>query len=50
MFCQLIFNGVLAGQDLKPENVRDLQQMADGIHSLSERRGAFVALFLDAQT
>ncbi|KAK9821522.1 hypothetical protein WJX74_007052 [Apatococcus lobatus] len=37
-----------AGQDLKPENVRDLQQMADGIHSLSERRGAFVALFLDA--
>ena len=36
-----------AGQDLKPENVRDLQQMAEGMHSLSERRSAFVALFLD---
>ncbi|KAK9812908.1 hypothetical protein WJX72_005622 [[Myrmecia] bisecta] len=36
-----------AGRDLKPENVTDLQKMAEGVSAIAERRAAFITLFLD---
>ncbi|KAL0027397.1 hypothetical protein WJX79_008379 [Trebouxia sp. C0005] len=36
-----------AGQNLKPEDVAELQRMAENVGLIADRRAAFVALFLD---
>ena len=38
---------VHAGRDLKPEDVVELQRVAEHMSSVAERRAAFVALFLE---
>lgn len=46
--CILKSHGVLiAGQNLKPEDVAELQRMAENMGLIADRRAAFVALFLD---
>ncbi|DBA87288.1 hypothetical protein WJX77_005794 [Trebouxia sp. C0004] len=37
-----------AGQNLKPEDVAELQRMAENVGLIADRRAAFVALFLDS--
>ena len=42
-------NAVLpAGQNLKPEDVAELQRMAENVSLIADRRAAFIALFLEA--
>lgn len=42
-------NAVLpAGQNLKPEDVAELQRMAENVSLIADRRAAFIALFLGA--
>ncbi len=38
---------LIAGQNLKPEDVAELQRMAENVGLIADRRAAFVALFLD---
>ena len=37
-----------AGQNLKPEDVAELQRMAENVSLIADRRAAFIALFLGA--
>lgn len=37
-----------AGQNLKPEDVAELQRMAENVSLIADRRAAFIALFLEA--
>lgn len=37
----------VAGQNLKPEDVAELQRMAENVALVADRRAAFVSLFLD---
>ncbi len=39
----------IAGQNLKPEDVAELQRMAENVGLIADRRAAFVALFLDPE-
>ena len=36
-----------AGQNLKPEDVAELQRMAENVSLVADRRTAFLALFLE---
>ena len=40
---------LIAGQNLKPEDVAELQRMAENVGLIADRRAAFVALFLDPE-
>ena len=33
-------------QDLRAENIADLQKLADGVSQVAERRSAFIGIFL----
>ena len=40
---------MLAGQNMKPEDVAELQRVAEDVSLLADRRAAFVSLFLDRE-
>ena len=50
-FLQALSSSVLllpgAGHDLKPENVTELQKLAERMTLVAERRAAFISLFLE---
>lgn len=37
----------MSGQNLKPEDVAELQRMAENVCLIADRRAAFIALFLE---
>ena len=46
--CQLLSADCVTGQNLKPEDVAELQRMAENVCLIADRRAAFIALFLES--